>query len=70
MLRVQLIPCSLPKAEADALNRASGRAYTTLVWHYRVHRRTGHWLSATAAGRLEAYLGGTTLPRAHSRDAT
>jgi hypothetical protein len=34
MMRVQTFPCALAKAEADALNRESGRHYTTmLVWH-------------------------------------
>jgi hypothetical protein len=34
MMRVRIFPCSLAKAEADALNRESGRVYTTvLVWH-------------------------------------
>jgi hypothetical protein len=37
MIRTHSIPCTLPKAEADALNRESGRVYTeTLVWHYRI----------------------------------
>jgi putative transposase len=70
MMRVQTFPCALAKAEADALNRDSGRHYTTtLVWHYRIYRRTGHWLSEYAAKRLEDYLGGPTLLHAHSRDA-
>jgi putative transposase len=70
MIRVQTFPCSLAKAEADALNRESGRHYTTvLVWHYRIYRRTGHWLSQYAAKRLEDYLGGSTSLHAHSRDA-
>lgn len=70
MMRVQTFPCSLPKAEADALNRESGRVYTnTLVWHYRLYRRTGHWLSSGAAQRVEDALGGPTTLHAHSRDA-
>jgi putative transposase len=70
MMRVQAFPCSLTKAEADVLNRESGRVYTNmLVWHYRIFRRTGHWLSAGAAERLEDYLGGPTTLHAHSRDA-
>ena len=60
MLRVQRLACALPKAEADALNHASGEVYTrVLVWHYRVYRRTDHWLSRGAAERLEDYLGGS-----------
>jgi putative transposase len=40
-----------------------------LVWHYRIYRRTGHWLSLYAAKRLEDYLSGSTTLHAHSRDA-
>src|SRR5258708_38476357 len=70
MIRVQTFPCSLAKADADALNRESGRVYTNmLVWHYRSYRRTGHWLSAYAAKRGEDYLGGATMLHAQSRDA-
>jgi putative transposase len=69
-MRAQTIPCSLAKADADALNRESGRVYTNvLVWHYRIYRRTGHWLSEYAAKRLEDYLGEATTLHAHSRDA-
>ena len=69
MLRTQIFPCRLPQAEADALNRESGRVYTeTVVWHYRVYRHTGHWLSQGAAEKLGDYFSGTTL-HAHSRDA-
>ena len=70
MIRVQTFPCALAKSEADALNRESGRHYTTtIVWHYRIYRRTGHWLSEGAAQKLEDYLGGATILHAHSRDA-
>jgi hypothetical protein len=70
MIRTQTFPCSLAKPEADALNRESGRVYTNvLVWHYRVYRRTRHWLSEYAGMRLEDYLGGPTMLHAHSRDA-
>jgi putative transposase len=69
MIRTHSIPCTLPKAEADALNRESGRVYTeTLVWHYRIYRRKGVWLSPGAAERLGDFLSETTL-HAHSRDA-
>ncbi len=64
-----MLPCAIPRAEADALNRESGRVYTeTLVWHYRIYRRKGIWLSPGAAERLGDYLSPTTL-HAHSRDA-
>jgi putative transposase len=70
MIRVQTFPCQLAKVEADVLNRESGRVYTSvLVWHYRVYRCTGRWLSAYAAKRLEDYLGGGSILHAHSRDA-
>lgn len=70
MIRVQMFRCSLTKVEADALNRESGRIYTNvLVWHYRIYRRKGHWLSENAAKRLEDYLGGSTTLHAHSRDS-
>jgi putative transposase len=70
MMRVQTFPCALAKDEADVLNRESGRVYTTvLVWHYRIYRRTGQWLSEYAAKRLEDSLGGPTILHAHSRDA-
>lgn len=68
MMRVQTFLCSLAKDEADALNRESGRVYTTvLVWHYRIYRHTGHWLSEHAAKRLEDSLGGATT--LHARTA-
>jgi putative transposase len=69
MIRTHRVPCTLPKAEADALNRESGRVYSeTLVWHYRLYRRQGIWLSPAQAEKLGDLLSGTTL-HAHSRDA-
>lgn len=69
MIRTHLLDCHLPRNEADAVNRESGRAYTdTLVWHYRIYRRTGHWLSPGADERLNDSFGPSTL-HAHSRDA-
>lgn len=70
MIRTLQLACSLPKAEADALNRESGAIYSrTLVWQYRIYRRKGIWLSPSAQSRLEDRLGGSTLLHAHSRDA-
>src|SRR5262245_18826926 len=76
MIRTHIIPCDLPKATADALNRASGAIYTrTLVTHYRVYRKRGHkqrhWLSMYAGKRLNDYLTRTVTPllHAHSKDA-
>jgi putative transposase len=69
MIRTHSLPCTLPKAAADTLNRESGRVYTeTLVWHYRIYRRKGLWLSPGAAEKLGDFLSETTL-HAHSRDA-
>src|SRR6266511_990576 len=68
MIRTHIFPCSLPRAEADALNRESGRVYSqTLIWQYRIKRRKGIWLSPGASERLGDYLTSTTL-HAHSRD--
>jgi putative transposase len=70
LIRTVTFRCSLPKAEADALNLESGAVYTrVLVEHYRVYRHTGHWLSVGAACRIEDYRGGPTILHAHSRDA-
>jgi putative transposase len=69
MIRTHSLPCTLPKAEADALNRESGRVYTqTLVWHWRIKHRKEIWLRPAAAERLGDYFSETTL-HAHSRDA-
>jgi putative transposase len=69
MIRTRSIPCTLSRAEADALNRESGRVYTeTLVWHWRVYRRQGLWLSSGTGEKLGDFFSETTL-HAHSRDA-
>ena len=69
MIRTHILPCRLPRADADALNRESGRISTeVLVWHYRIYRRTRRWLSPQADERLNDSFGPTTL-HAHSRDA-
>src|SRR5262249_26877909 len=50
MLRTVQFACSLPKADADALNAESGRVYTDmLVWHYRVYRKGSGWLPSRAS---------------------
>jgi putative transposase len=70
MVRTHIFACSLPKAEADALNQESGLVYSRmLTFHYRVYRRSGHWLSPWDGKRLEDALGGPTTLHAHSRDA-
>jgi putative transposase len=69
MIRTHSIPCTLAKAEADALNQESGRLYTqTLVWHWRLCRRKKIWLRPGAAEKLGDFFSETTL-HAHSRDA-
>ena len=46
MLRTVQFACTLPKAEADALNAESGRIYTDmLVSHYRIYRKQRVWLT-------------------------
>ena len=70
MIRTHVFRCALPKAEADALNHESGRVYTgTLVRHYRIYRKSKHWLSLDAGKRVEDGVGGPTTLHAHSRDA-
>jgi len=70
MIRTHVFACAIPKAEADDLNRESGRVYTnTLVRHYRIYRKTGHWLSMYAGKRVEDGVGDPTTLHAHSRDA-
>jgi len=60
MMHVQTFPSTLAKADADALNRESGRHYTSvLVWHYRIYRHSGHWLSSSAAQRLKGSISAT-----------
>ncbi|HEY7348230.1 MAG TPA: transposase [Ktedonobacterales bacterium] len=70
MMRTVQCACTLPRAEADALNAESGRVYTDmLVRHYRLYRKRRVWLAPTSGERLEDALGGPTTLHAHSRDA-
>src|SRR5215472_10576055 len=70
MLRTVQFACSLPKDEADALNRESGRIYSDMLTrHYRLYRKHGVWLAPKNGERLEDALGGPTTLHAHSRDA-
>jgi putative transposase len=69
MIRTHILPCGLPRAEADALNRESGRIYSdVLVTQYRVYRHKGVWLSRGASEKVNDSRSGTSL-HAHSRDA-
>ena len=70
MIRTHILPCTLPRPVADALNLASGAIYTgVLVRHWRVLRHQGQWLSERAGTRWSD----RELPRkplhAHSIDA-
>ena len=75
MIRTHILRCDLPKADADALNHASGLVYSrTLVTHYRVYRKKGnkhrHWLSRFAGQKLNDFLSRhePTLLHAFSKD--
>ena len=69
MIRTHTIPCRLPRAWADALNRASGTIYTgILVVHWRVLRKKHLWLSQTAGTRWSDRRTRAPL-HAHSIDA-
>jgi hypothetical protein len=71
MICTHTFPCTLPRTDADALNR---RLYTrALVEHYRIYRQTGHWLSGDGLEKLvdlyETQEGRERLLHAHSVDA-
>src|SRR5262245_29630401 len=69
MIRTHTIPCLLPRARADALNRASGAVYTgILVAHWRVVRKQDLWLSERAGTRWSDARTRAPL-HAHSIDA-
>jgi putative transposase len=72
MLRTVITPCQLPKAEADALNHASGLIYSqVMVTHWRALRHSDHWISAGGAEKLNDWQNRDTerLLHAHSIDA-
>jgi len=74
MIRVHQFTCSLPRPEADALNRESGRIYSqVMVTHYRAYRGSGVWLSQYAAMKLADFYDTqaerSRLLHAHSVDA-
>ncbi len=71
-MRTVYFACHLPRADADALNAESGRIYSqVLVEQYRIYRKQGVWLSASAQERYNDYLnaGRPRLLHAHSIDA-
>jgi putative transposase len=70
MLRTAQFACSLPNADADALNAESGRLYPDMVaCHYRIYRRKGVWLRPEQGERWQDAHGGATILHAHYRDA-
>ena len=70
MIRTHIELCYIPREEADALNLASGALYTqVMVYHWRVYRKQGVWLSGNAAERWNDRINGNTLLYAHAADA-
>ena len=72
MIRTQILPCHLPKAEADALNLASGRIYSGIVSrHWRLLKQKNLWLSQKSLTKLsDLRWHGRDLPlHAHTIDA-
>ena len=70
MIRTHVLPCSLPRVVADALNLASGQVYTqVLVSHWRVIRHKGQWLSEKAGTRWSDSRLPVKPLHAHSIDA-
>ena len=52
MIRTHILPCTIPRARADELNRSGGTIYSgILVAHYRTFRRKGIWLSEGSGKR-------------------
>jgi putative transposase len=52
LIRTHILPCTIPRARADELNRASGTIYTgILVAHWRLVRKKGLWLSEASGTR-------------------
>ena len=72
MIRTVQFACELSRAQANALNRESGRVYTrVMVEHYRIYRKHGVWLSQNQAEKVDdAYhRDEAKLLHAHSQDA-
>ncbi len=73
MLRTHILPCHIPKQDADTLNRESGRIYTgVVVEHWRAYRKSAkHWISPGAEEKLSDYYTKDDQPllHAHSKDA-
>lgn len=69
MIRTHIIPCNLPRVQADVLNLASGSIYTgVLIAHWRVLKRKDHWLSEKSGTRWSDTRTSAKM-HAHSIDA-
>lgn len=72
MIRTHIEPCHLHRADADALNRASGERYTqVMMFHWRTYRKQRRWLSQGAAEKWNdrVNVGQPKHLHAHSVDA-
>ncbi|MFN8486529.1 MAG: transposase [Caldilineaceae bacterium] len=72
MIRTYMIPCDLPKEQADALNLNSGRIYSGIVSrHWRLLKQKGLWLKEKSLTKLsDLRLENKAFPmHAHSIDA-
>lgn len=70
MIRTHILPCTLHRPVADALNLASGAIYTqVLVSHWRVVRHQEHWLSEKSGTRWSDSRLPVKPLHAHSIDA-
>lgn len=70
MIRTKIIPCKLPKAVCDDLNRSSGRIYTEVcVYHWRTYRKKRHWISRRGAQKINDYFQNGRILHAHTIDA-
>lgn len=70
MIRTLVIPCPWSHALCDSLNRESARIYNaTMVWHYRIYRKKGVWLSPNNGCKLSDRMIGSSFLHAHSIDA-
>lgn len=71
MIRTAIQACKTDRALCDQLNRTSGEIYTqVMVYHWRVYRKHGVWLSKYDASRCnDAITSGKTILHSNSIDA-
>lgn len=70
MIKTHIIACSLPFEKCEALNRASGKAYTdAMALHWRLFRKHDIWLNPLKDSRVFTAIKGDTIPRAMSVQA-